>query len=300
MVVGLILADKALALEVDAHIGHELHRVEHQGMGILVLHAADSLGDLVAVAGAVAGVGQPGAELQITGTAALLELLEVVLIAAGGEHNALGGVEFDVAVGVLAIGADHVSGLVRNELDDGRLIQDLRAGFEDTIGEVIAEVRGGGEGDVDGGVPAVVAGGLVIGLAEVELLAGVAEEGQLVVLVLEGELIEPPVDGLLLDLDELAVEVLVGAVAVLGHSLAEPLFRVELHAVHLMDAVGQAADGGGVDGAGVVLLNGDGLEAVLRAGEGGGIARRAEAEAHRRSCRRPQRPGCRPVRTGAI
>ena len=282
VVVGLVLRREALAQLVHAQVGHELHGVEHEGVRVLVLDAADGNSHLVAVTGVAGGGAHPAAQSQVARTAAALELLEVEAVTAGGEHDALGAVVLLVALGALDDDARHGTVLIAHKLAGGALVANLGAGLLDELGQQGRQV-GGSEGQVEARVPGAREARGVGRVAEIgEVARGVEGEGEVVLGLVAGlhEMVDVPVHGLAVALEVALVQVEVAAETVVNHGVVKPLGLVELHAPVLVDlGVGAAQRGGAIVGDGA-LLNGDRLEAVVGAGKSGGVAGRAQAAYH--------------------
>lgn len=202
------------------------------------------------------------------GAVALHEAL-VVLVVAGGEDHAAGGVEPDVlAVGVLAHDAGAGAGLVDDQLDTGGLEVEVHAALGRELGQGVDElVVGVGLGSE--AVAALHAHGAVVegdgGLGD-----GVGREARL-----HGADLHPA-DGLagvvVVELGQAAV----GAPVAVGDEALHVVLDALLVAEVEHDAGGGAALGDG----GALLLQAAGGGALLDGGEGGGHAAGAGAHDH--------------------
>ena len=134
---GHVLVHEAVAVHVHGHEGHGSHgaRIEvvHH-MAVTGLHHAGA--ELHGHEDAVASLAELLAvEAEDVGAVALDEAV-VVLVIAGGEDDAHGGVELDVlAVGVLAHNAGHGAVLALDELDAGGLVVEVDAALLGQVGQ---------------------------------------------------------------------------------------------------------------------------------------------------------------------
>ena len=278
------LVAEALAVQVDLHerllaepevlargvvagdgVGHDGGAVEEHGQGVILHHAARPQRGLDA--GAVVGRALAGSELEgqrLTG----LEHLAVAGVAAGGDDDALGGVDEDVlALGVLADGAGDAV-IVLDELDEGGL---GHGGAAEAVGVVLQNV-GDAEGLLAvGGRGVTGRPGLVAAARGAH--AGFQPHGVAVLFQDVGV----PVDGL--------VGVVRPDVPQAGVDAGGGVLDDVLHALVLVDEVLAVLFDGlelllGADGAKVALRGGelraaldhDGLRAVFK---GGGVGRPA-------------------------
>ena len=203
LAVRVVLRGEPLAELVHAHEGHELLGIEHDGLRELILGSADGHAHLKAVAGVAEGAGEPAAR-HAAGAAALLQHLLVELVAAGGQHDALGAVVLLIAVGALHDDAGHGARLVGHQLAGRGLVADLDAGLGEDAGEDIGQLTGR-VGEIQRGVPRAAERRGVVLLAEVGEVAGGEGEG-VVVEVLVVEVADVPVHGFAVLLEVVLVQ----------------------------------------------------------------------------------------------
>ena len=277
MAVRLVFGREAFAQLVHAQIRHELFGIERYGLRELVFGSAYGKAHLMPIAGVAERTGQPVAG-DAARAATLLEHLLVELVAAGGQHHALGAVVLLVALLALHDDAGHLARVVGDQLTGGRAVADLDASVLQDAGkdarQLARRVR-----KVERGVPRARHARRVPFVTEVGEVA-CSECERVVVKILIVEVTDVPVHGLSVRLEPMAVQGDVALERAVDHRVGQPGLGVIRHAPVLMDLGVRAADGGGVVIAGGLLFHGDGFQAVLGAGERRRVAGGAEAAHH--------------------
>ena len=271
------LVHEALALGVDEEEGAMEHAgglgVHHRGPGSGLESGADPGGHVVAIAD-VAQIATE-ARLHLKGDGS--ELLEVLIVPGDvtrGQDDALGGVVLHVvAIGVLADGTRHDAGLILHELNGRHVEHDLGAGLLGCVGQHVLDGLGITVLVVEVATEKhVVAGSL-------RVHGGVGANGEHAAHAVLLSQVEQPVHAALGLAEELANNLLVAAVAASG----DPTLHLDGLVEHDTVLVHHAAlDGTGAAHAmaveDVVLLDQDGVEAVLGSVAGAGAARIAAAD----------------------
>ena len=156
-----------------------------------------------AVARVAEGAGEPAAR-HAARAAALFQHLLVELVAAGGQHDALGAVVLLVPVGALHDDAGHGARLVGHQLAGRGLVADLDAGLGEDASENVGQLAGR-IGEVQRRVPRATERRGAVLLAEVGEVAGGEGEG-VVVEVLVVEVADVPVHGFAVLLEVVLVQ----------------------------------------------------------------------------------------------